>query len=311
MIHTLRLTGLKPETQYFYRVSVTDSEKRNLDDELHTFQTANHRETPFAFAIISDTQDNPAVAGKVARMARGQRPNFVLHPGDLVGTGSSPADWTEEFFPSLHPLISQVALFPVLGNHEQNARYYYDYMDLPEPEYYYEFEYGNAHFFMIDTNKKVDVDSEQYKWLDHALAKSTATWKFVCHHHPPYSSDEDDYGDLWKGKSSHGDLRVRELAALYDKHHVDIVWTGHIHSYERTWPIENQRVVDVGGTIYMITGGGGGRLETPGPTRPWFQNNVRHGHHYCMVAINGRVLEFKAFDLEGRLFDTMKIEKQR
>ena len=40
------------------------------------------------------------------------------------------------------------------------------------------------------------------------------------------------------------------------------------------------------------------------------ENNVRRGHHYCMVAINGRILEFKAFDLEGRLFDRMKIEKR-
>ena len=37
-------------------------------------------------------------------------------------------------------------------------------------------------------------------------------WKFVCHHHPPYSSDENDYGNLWKtNQGKHGDLRAREL----------------------------------------------------------------------------------------------------
>lgn len=59
----------------------------------------------------------------------------------------------------------------------------------------------------------------------------------------------------------------------------------------------------------MITGGGGGGLETAGPYRPSFQNNVKHGHHYCLVAVNNETLEFKAFDLEGRLFDAVKIEK--
>ena len=59
----------------------------------------------------------------------------------------------------------------------------------------------------------------------------------------------------------------------------------------------------------MIVGGGGGGLETPAPTRPFFQNNVRRGHHYCFVAINGRTLEFKAFDLEDHLFDYLKITK--
>ncbi len=309
-IHEFTLSDLKPETQYFYRATSTDPDGNTIESEVRTFQTANKRDTPFAFAIISDTQSNPPVARKVAEMAWAQRPNFLLHPGDLVGTGTVDDDWTQQFFPSMHPLISRVAFFPVLGNHERNARNYYDYMSLPKPEYYYEFTYGNAHFFMIDSNKKVGPATEQYLWLESALAASTATWKFACHHHPPYSSDENDYGDLWKtNKSRRGDLRVRQLAKLYDEHNVDIVWCGHIHSYERTWPLRSDTVVEKNGTIYMITGGGGGGLETAGPFKPWFQNNVRHGHHYCMVAINGNVLEFKAYDLENRLFDYTKIEK--
>jgi hypothetical protein len=59
----------------------------------------------------------------------------------------------------------------------------------------------------------------------------------------------------------------------------------------------------------MVTGGGGGGLETAGPIKPYFQNNVKHGHHYCLVGINGRTLEFKAFDMEGRMFDYLKIDK--
>ena len=312
-VHEVKIENLKPETQYFYQVTSTDDAKKSVTSKVLTFQTANKFETPFAFAVISDTQSNPKVSGKVARYAWEQRPNFLLHPGDLVGTGTNDSHWKNQFFPSMNPLISRVAFFPVLGNHEVNARNYYDYMSLPTPEYYYQFRYGNSEFFMIDTNKNVGPDSEQYKWLDQALGKSKATWKFVCHHHPPYSSDENDYGDLWKtNKSTRGDKRVRVLTKLYDKHQVDVVWCGHIHSYERTWPLRKNKVVRNGeGPIYMITGGGGGGLETPGPYKPWFQNNVRRGHHYCMVAINGKTLEFKAFDLENRLFDYLKLNKER
>jgi hypothetical protein len=211
----------------------------------------------------------------------------------------------------MNPLISRVAFFPVLGNHEQNAHHYYDYMSLPEPEYFYTFHYGNAQFFMIDSNKRVDPESEQYKWLEVQLRESNATWKFVSYHHPSYSSDEDDYGDLWKGKkSTYGDTRMRPLVDLYDRYGVDIVWNGHIHSYERTWPLKDEQVVERHGTIYMITGGAGGGLETAGPIKPWFQNNVKHGHHYCLVCVNGRTLEFKAFDMEGRLFDYLSIDKR-
>ncbi len=309
-IHQIRIEGLQPETQYFYRVESSASDEL-IASEPSTFQTACKRGTPVTFAVISDTQKNLKVAGKISELAWAHRPHFILHPGDLVDQGKKNTDWLQEFFPSMNELISRVPLFPVLGNHEQNAKNYFDYMALPDPEYYYTFSYGDADFFMIDSNRNVDPDSEQYRWLDERLAASNATWKFVCHHHPPYSSDENDYGDLWKtNKGTYGDLRVRQLVTLYDKHHVDIVWTGHIHSYERTWPVNQNQAVEVGGTIYMITGGGGGNLETPGPYRPFFQNNVRRGHHYTMVHINGRTLELRSFDLDDRLFDTTKIEKK-
>ena len=310
-IHEVKIENLKPETQYFYRTETRFENQPSITSEVFTFQTAVQPETPFAFAVISDTQGNPVVSAQIAEHAWGQRPNFVLHPGDLVSTGRNDSHWTQHFFPGMRPLINYVPFYPVLGNHEQNARNYFDYVSLPTPEYYYEFNFGNTHFFMIDSNRDVAPGSEQYKWLDQALTKSDATWKIVCHHHPPYSSDENDYGDLWKtNKSTRGDMRVRRLVSLYEKHQVDIVWNGHIHSYERTWPVNKDKAVEAKGPIYMITGGGGGGLETPGPVRPFFQNTVRRGHHYSMVRVNGKQLELQAYDLENRLFDQLVIEKR-
>lgn len=164
---------------------------------------------------------------------------------------------------------------------------------------------------MIDSNRKVGPGSEQHRWLEEQLAACNSTWKFVCHHHPLYSSDENDYGDLWQtNQSSRGDLRVRQLASLYEKHGVDIVWNGHIHSYERTWPVSSGKAREEGAPIYIIAGGGGGGLETPGPVRPFFQNHVRRGHHYVMVHVNGRTLEFRAYTLDDRLFDTFSLAKK-
>ena len=307
--HSVKIDGLKAETQYFFRAQANVDEK-SIQSNVSTFQTASKRGTPIAFAVVSDTQYQPAVSGIIAEQAWARRPNFVLHCGDIVDDGTKEYQWTNEFFASMNVLLSRVPMYPVLGNHEKNAKDYYNYMVLPDPEYYYTFSYGDADFFMIDSNRKVDPESEQYQWLDKSLAASTATWKFVCHHHPPYSSDENDYGDLWNtNKSSRGDNRLRQLVPLYEKHHVDFVWAGHIHSYERTWPIREGKAVEVGGTIYMVTGGAGGGLETPGPYRPFFQNNVRRGHHYTMVHIHGRTLELKAYTLEDVLFDVTKIEK--
>ncbi len=310
LVQNVTLTELKPETQYFYRVEIENGGEEFVESEVSTFVTAVHDNTPFAFAVIGDTQGNPEVASKIAGHAWAQRPSFAVHAGDLVDAGKRNTDWTQQFFPSMNELIRRVPLYPVLGNHEQNATNYFDYMVLPEPEYWYQFKFGNAQFFMIDSNRNVDPDSEQYAWLEKNLSESTATWKFACHHHPPYSSDENDYGDLWKtNKSTRGDTRVRALVPLYEKYKVDIVWNGHIHSYERTWPVHEGQPVQKDAPVYVVTGGGGGGLETAGPVRPFFQNNVKRGHHYVMVYINGSTMEFKAFDLEGNLFDTFSIQK--
>jgi hypothetical protein len=319
LLHTATLAQLNPETGYYYQVVV---EEEGKDNEIFTdhssFQTASRPTTPFAFAVMGDTQGNPKVNGQLAQLAWGLRPNFLVIPGDLVDDGKIKGQWVNEFFDSMSPLFSRIAFFPVLGNHERNADHYYRYMDLPYPEYYYTFRYGNAQFFMIDSNKNVDAESEQYRWLERELknlkeqeskGESSVVWKFVSFHHPVYSSDEDDYGNLWKGKSTWGDLRLRPMAELFDRYGIDIVWNGHIHSYERTWPIASGQVVRKDGVVYMVTGGGGGGLEQAGPIRPGFQNNVRRGHHFVYVAINGSTLELKSFDLEGRLFDNWVVEK--
>jgi len=317
VLHQIRIDSLEPETQYFYRYTLTTEnasdgtpKQETIESKVGIFQTAVREQTPFAFAVISDTQSNPTVAGKLAHFAWEQRPSFLLHPGDLVDTGGNDSHWTQQFFPSMSELIRNVPFYPVLGNHEQNARNYFDYVALPDPEFYYTYTFGNTQFFMIDSNRNVDPESEQYQWLDKQLAESRATWKLVCHHHPPYTSDADDYGQLFKTNvSTRGDMRVRKLVPLYEKHNVDLVWNGHIHSYERTWPIREGRAAASGAPIYMITGGGGGSLETPGPIRPFFMNTVRRGHHYSMVRVNGPTLEIQVYDLDNRLFDQLRIEK--
>jgi predicted phosphodiesterase len=307
-IHRVTLKGLKPSAHYLYRVESIDSEGRKVESEVLTFRTAPLAETPIRFCVVGDTQDQPQVNHQIAKLMWDERPDFFMIPGDLVGTGQNKKHWTSDFFGSMRPLLSRVPLLPVLGNHENDARLYYDYMAVPEPEYYYRFPYGPAEFFVIDSGRNVNPGSEQYKWLENALASSKAKWKFVAHHYPPFSSDEDDYGNLWEGQSTRGDLRIRQLAKLYEKYGVDVVWTGHIHSYERTWPLRAGKQSQ-GGPIYVVCGGGGGGLETHGPTRPDFSHSVRHGHHYCVVSLSADTLDFRAFDIQGRLFDTMQVRK--
>ncbi len=308
-IHDVLVDGLEPRTNYFYRVRSEDSNGRVAVSEIATFQTAVEDDDAYAFTVVGDTQYNPRVTGKIAALCYGLRPNFHVHAGDLVSTGDVKRQWVEHFFGPSHVLTSRVAMYPVLGNHERNAHWFYDYFSLPEPEYRYTFRYGNAQFFMLDTNKPVGAGTPQYEWLDAELAASKAEWKFAVHHHPIWSSDSNDYGDTSKGSSTWGNPAHRPLAGLYEKHGVDVVFNGHVHVYERTWPMTGPKVDQENGVRYVTTGGSGGGLEQFAPNRTWFQAQGARVHHFCFVAVHGGTLRFRAFDEEGRMFDLFEIVK--
>lgn len=308
-MHEVTLTKLQPNTKYFYQVSTTDAEGRTLTSKLLTLMTAVNDDSAFSFTVIGDTQKNPKITGKIAKLMWERRPHFVVHVGDVVNNGPDRKEWIHELFGPSAELLSRVALFPTIGNHERNHQNYYQYFALPGPEFYYRYRYGNADFFVLDSNKSLKPGSPQYEWLDRELANSNATWKFCYHHHPCYSSDENDYGDTWKSGSKLGDLNARSLVTLYEKYKVDVVFNGHIHVYERSWPVRGEKVDRQQGIVYVTSGGGGGPLENFAPTPTWFKAQVRSDYHYCLVNIQGDYLEFKAFDHENRLFDTFEIRK--
>ncbi|MFP4502745.1 MAG: metallophosphoesterase [Candidatus Hydrogenedentota bacterium] len=308
--HEVTLTGLNSGTPYFYQVASRDAGGAEVESEVYTFSTAPERDDAFGFAVLCDTQSNPKAVRTLAEHAYAQRPAFTLLGGDLVSEGTNKFHWTRHFFPNMAPLNSRVPLVPTLGNHERDADYFYEYFTLPEPEYYYQFNYGNLAVFLVDSQKPFTRSGEIYPWLDKALAESDATWKIVMHHKPPYSSDEDDYGNTYEGPSVMGDFNARMLVPLYEKHGVDIVWSGHIHTYERTWPLKNNKAVSADeGILYMITGGGGGGLENAAPVRTPLSAKVYRGHHYCYVMVNGNTLRIEAYDLDDRLFDWVELEK--
>jgi predicted phosphodiesterase len=310
-LHEVTLTGLEQGVPHVYQVK-TEGDGLSLTGPLLTFQTAVGPDQAFSFVLIGDTQKNPRVTEKIATLAWQRRPNFVVHLGDVVDNGPDKREWVHELFAPCKELFGRVPVYPCIGNHEKDHAHYYQYFSLPAPEYHYRFRYGNAHFFSIDTNKKVGGPAAaQYRWLDAELARSDAKWKFVYHHHPAYSSDDDDYGETFKGKkSTQGDLNVRGLVPLYEKHNVDMVFNGHVHVYERTWPIRAGKVDRDKGVRYITSGGGGGRLENFSPVPTWFKAQCRSDYHFCYVTIHGDELSFKAFDHQGMLFDTFDVRKK-
>ena len=307
-MHEVIIEDLKPETKYFWRVVSRLESGEELVTEHSSFKTNVHDSTAFSFVLFSDSQNNPEVWGRVSTLGWLERPNFALHAGDLVDRGGHMPDWLVDFFPPAQDLMTRVPMYTTLGNHEDDDPNYYRYFHNPPPEYYYTFMYGNAQFFLVDTNRPVTEGSEQYQWLEQELAKSTATWKFVVHHHPPYSSEENDHGDSWVGSTSYG-THARNLVPLYEHYGVDFCLFGHVHMYERTWPLLEGGVNQKNGVVYINAGGAGGGLEQFAPTRSWFTAKVKSVHHYGYFSVHDNMLMFQAIDENGHMFDSFQLEK--
>lgn len=312
-IYKVTLKDLDPASAYFYNVIASSRDGHTMESGVLTFSTAIKERDSYTFGVIGDTEARPHINDRISKLLWDERPNLVLLVGDLTdgGVKDHKFEWNYEYFQGITQLASRVPVFPVPGNGEDDLYWYNQYHSLPTEDGYYSFKYGNAEFFMLNSNKPsaFSPGGKQYVWLEENLKRSTAVWKFVCHHHAPYSADDDDYGDSWKGASASGDLAIRKIVPLYEKYQVDMVFFGHLHTYQRTLPIKNNMVDRQNGVTYVQGGGGGGNLEDFAPSRAWFSAKTYRGHHYFIVTVAGNELNFKMYDMEGSLKDYLDLKK--
>lgn len=312
--HDFEIGGLQSDTPYFYRITAVADGEDSIDSGLLTFKTAVEVNAPFKFAVIGDTEARPHINDHLAKLIWGERPNFVINLGDLTDSGKEPHryEWTHEYFLGMNQLTSRVPLFAVPGNGEDDLYWYNHYHNYPPPEGFYQFTYGDATFFILDSNQRESEfipGGKQYRWLDEQLTACKSKWKFVCHHHAAYTGEEDDYGNTWETESQFGDPFVQKIIPLYEKHSVDFVMFGHLHLYERSRPIRRGEVDLNDGVVYLLAGGGGGNLEDFAPTPAFFSAKTHRGHHYVTMEVAGDSIEMRMYDLEGNLKDFFTLTK--
>ncbi len=284
-IHEVTLDGLEVETLYHYRVISDD-----LVSDDHTFRTAPLRDTPFRFVVYGDNRTYPDTHAAVVQNIIAADPDIVINVGDVVTHGEIYSEWSDEFFTPAYDLMVDTPLYVAIGNHEDNAHWFYDFYSFPPPENYYSFDYGNSHFIILDTNANYSPGSDQYEWLKIDLESSEsqeAENVFAFFHHPPYSSGDHE-----------SNLKAREaFHPLFRDYGVDVVFTGHVHNYERTYPIDD--------VIYIVTGGGGAGLYDIG--RNSWTAYTEKSHHHCIVSVEGEEIAFEMIRIDGEVRDHLHL----
>jgi len=297
--HVLRLSSLIPGALYRYRV-VLDGQPLS---DTHAFRAPRDpADLTLHFGVIGDT-DGVAVPAEIAARLATVDIDLVLHTGDVVYPGGEESGYDAQYFQPMAPLIASAPVLPTLGNHDiltDRGAPYLDAFVLPANDAtgdsrFYAARQGDALFVSVDVeSSEFGAGSAQYQWLERTLRDSDALWKFVYLHEPPYSSAESN-------------LAVRFiLTPLFESAGVDVVFSGHMHLYERTVAIRNFATAGPG-IVYVTEGGGGATFAAFVPQD--FSAIVFARYGYLVVDIEGGNLMLTAHDLDGSVFDSLELHK--
>lgn len=319
-IHSALITGLKPNTRYVYRVGGPDGWSQPK-----YFTTAPAITQNFTFLVFGDSQSiNYNVWGTTLHKAyqANYQAAFFANVGDLVDVGQDYAQWNS-WFSAGRGVVDTIPVMPVTGNHEyytpQRRQFtmpvlFTAQLKLPlnGPEtlkgQVYSFDYGDVHFVMLDSQAGEqrefvpDMLEQQKVWLENDLQSTRKKWKIAFLHRPLYNNKPED-----------NDAIRKAFGPIFDKYHIDVVFTGHDHAYARTYPLYGGMVTasPVQGTIYVATGRSGTKTYPNVLAKEWheFFYDPQDEPNYLVVAVSQTTLQVKAFKQSGVLIDNWVISK--
>lgn len=269
---------LQPGQRYYYQVGDLQT---NQFSEIKTFKAAplNHLDR-VNFAVFGDMGTVAplgfSVSNEIVRTHLIDPLDFVLLTGDVAYAGMNSEKIGEmepiwDLFGQITEKWAAVVPFmPGVGNHEKYYNYtaYQHRYYLPRSEgsgenLWFSFEYGQVHIAHISSEHPYTPGSPQYNFLEKDLEKAADNpkikWIIVGAHRPFYAVSSKDYNE----KTG----MAKELTDLVQKYGVDIIQTGHMHCYERTWPVlkgkalkdgqNTTHYVKPGAPIYVVQGTAG------------------------------------------------------
>lgn len=217
---------------------------------------------PFVMSFTGDGGDGEADSAAVANLLASRNPNLFAFVGDLYQKGSV-AEFHNHYdgrggnlFGALRGITN-----PVIGNHEYEngqAFGYFDYWDnVPD---YYSYDANGWHFIALNSTSEFGQTAPgtaQYDWLVSDLAANTAACTVAYFHHPVVSVGPQG-----------GNARLHDMWRLMADNGVDVVVTGHDHSYQRWTPLNRDLLADPAGMTHFVAGGGGHGIQSFARTDP-------------------------------------------
>jgi len=288
-IHRVAITNLTTSGLYTYRLG---SDANAWSDWL-TFRHVLPGED-LSIAIFGDmgTTDaaNTAAQQVTARVSQLQG-TMIL--GDLAYADGDPAVW-DAWYELVMPFASRGMLQTTLGNHEnESCCAFTQYMarQALDAHYWRAWSWGPAVFFAVSSEHSLAPGSAQYAWLERELARwaraPSQPWLIVTMHRALYCTLKH-----WCNSDEQLAMR-RNIEPLLHKYGVAVVFAGHVHAYERTVAVYNDRA-DSSGTVHITVGTAGAKLNDKWMELPYTWSAASMSHHgYGLLQITSNTLSFQ------------------
>jgi predicted phosphodiesterase len=302
-VHTVKITGLKPNTKYRYRVYSQEVLSHVGTKVLYgtvaassayrsgplEFTTSNPSKKDISFLVLNDIHGNNELMEGLLNGTDWDKTDLVFFNGDMTNDIRSEEQLFGDFLDKAVELFaSETPMYYARGNHETRGNFattFPRYFQTPTNELYYMFRQGPVCFVVLDCGEdKPDSDLEysgivafdsyrtkQAAWLKEALKQDVfqdAPYRVVVVHMPPFGG--------WHGEQEIAD----KFVPLLEEAGVDVMLCGHLHRH-----------------VHKKAG--------DGQNFPIIANSNKA---IIKASTENSTLKINVFDVEGKLTDSMIIQ---
>eukprot|EP01100_Stratorugosa_tubuloviscum_P007167 TRINITY_DN2_c0_g2_i1.p1 TRINITY_DN2_c0_g2~~TRINITY_DN2_c0_g2_i1.p1 ORF type:complete len:437 (-),score=195.07 TRINITY_DN2_c0_g2_i1:95-1405(-) len=355
--HNAVLPNLKPLTKYYYICGDATTKTWSTENYFISAPLATTH-IPFTVAVYGDMGTTNSEDTIRTLKDEVNQADWHYHVGD-ISYADDHAQFTYEdiwnqYQTLIEPFTSVRPYMTCPGNHEatchsigtfgckdefRNFSAYQNRFRMPSSEsgspsgnMWFSFNYSTVHFVSISSETDFPNSPEgprtifnagpfgdQITWLKEDLKKANQNrnnqpWIIVVGHRPMYSSGSTDFPP-----NVREDLRTA-IEDILHENKVDLYICGHVHSYERLYPIYNNVVVqknyDSPQAVVPIVIGNAGNIEghtvefvSPDPDYLAFRNSEDYGFA-LMTVYNETTIRWAALRAtDGSIFDEIYIRK--
>lgn len=271
----VRLTGLMPDTKYYFVVKDSDGTSNRF--WFKTVAMGNNQPLSIISGGDSRASTNSGPRENANKLVAKLRPDFVMFGGDYTWLGLS-FEWSSWMDDWQLTTSADGRMYPVIwerGNHELSSGIVYDLFDVPSADEYYNIPVGGTFMNVYTLNTEISVAGNQKTWLETELQNTADNfdWNIAQYHrsirpHTTTKTNEDGQYNAW--------------AQLFYDYQVRLIIESDAHDIKTTWPIkpstgpnsdDGYERDSIYGSVYVGEGCWGAPLRTNDNNRSWTRNS--------------------------------------